>query len=55
MFSKDQINELKQANKKLIISGVAVSFLIVKIAQQEIIDLADEVVDYLKDKKTTKK
>jgi hypothetical protein len=49
MFTKEQLDELKQANKKVIISGVAAAVLACKLAQQEIIEIADDIVDYLKD------
>lgn len=50
MFTKEQKAELKEANKKLLISGIAAGLLVCKMAQQQMIEVADDVVEYLREK-----
>ena len=49
-LTEDQVRELKEANKQILVSGLSAVFIIARMAQQNLIELTDEVVDYLNEK-----
>lgn len=51
-MTPEQKKELMEANKKILISGLAATFLIIRLAQEQVIELTDEVVQYLKKDKS---